>query len=177
MLIRPLDRTDTAETNAMLAVIHAAFTTPESPDTEPVEVELTRRLLAGPDAVDALTLVALSRDTHEIVGMVMGTQSWIGDERAVGLGPLAVAPDAQSHGIGSALVHAVVAASDALRYPVAALLGEPAYYSRFGFVAAETLDVRSPDPQWGTYFQARRLSSWTDSAVGDFRYAPPFTEM
>jgi putative acetyltransferase len=55
------------------------------------------------------------------------------------------------------------------------VLGEPAYYRRFGFVAATELAVVSPDPAWGTYFQARRL---TDGAPrGQFRYAAPFDQL
>lgn len=173
MVIRP---PDPVEQTSVLTVIAAAFASEASPDSEPAEVELTRRLLAGPDLIAPLTLVAVSPDS-DIVGVVVGTRARVGDVDAIGLGPLAVRPDAQSAGVGSALVHAVVAAADALGYPVAALLGDPAYYSRFGFSTAADLDVVAPDPQWGEHFQARRLSAWTGAAVGSFRYAAPFAEM
>jgi predicted N-acetyltransferase YhbS len=43
------------------------------------------------------------------------------------------------------------------------------------FVAATELAVVSPDPTWGTYFQARRL---TDGAPrGQFRYAAPLNQL
>lgn len=44
------------------------------------------------------------------------------------LGPLGVAPSHQAAGIGSALVHAVLGAADALDEALVALLGAPAYY-------------------------------------------------
>jgi putative acetyltransferase len=51
----------------------------------------------------------------------------------IALGPLAVRPDRQQNGVGSALMHAVLGAADALGEPLAALLSNPAYYQRFGF--------------------------------------------
>jgi len=58
---------------------------------------------------------------------------------------------------------------------VVGLLGEPDYYRRFGFVTGHELGVLSPDPSWGAYFQARRLSE--DAPVGAFRYAEPFNRL
>ena len=49
------------------------------------------------------------------------------------LGPLSVRPDRQRGGVGSALMHAVLGAADALGEPLVALIGNPAYYRRFGF--------------------------------------------
>ena len=43
-------------------------------------------------------------------------------------GPLSVRPDRQRRGVGSALMHAVLGAADALGEPLVALLGSTAYY-------------------------------------------------
>ena len=55
------------------------------------------------------------------------------------LGPLSVRPDRQRQGVGSALMHAVLGAADALGERLVALLGSTAYYPRFGFRPARPL--------------------------------------
>jgi putative acetyltransferase len=56
------------------------------------------------------------------------------------------------------------------------LLGDPAYYSRFGFVLAAPLGVLPPDPAWSEHFQLRRLTAWS-GVTGPFRYAPAFERL
>ena len=87
---------------------------------------------------------------------------------------IGVLPGMQGRGIGAALMHGVLAAADAIAEPAVFLLGEPAFYGRFGFVAASSIGVAAPDPEWGDYFQARRLTAWTPDLAGPFRYAQAF---
>ena len=91
-----------------------------------------------------------------------------------GIGPLAVRPDRQQNGVGSALMHAVLGAADALGEPLVALLGDPAYYSRFGFLAAAGYQITAPRPQWQPRFQVRVLSGYQPGLRGIFTYPPPF---
>jgi putative acetyltransferase len=74
-------------------------------------------------------------------------------------------------------MHAVLAAADALDVPAVALLGDPRYYARFGFEPAESLGVHPPQPEWGPHFQLRRLTGWSDSLRGRFRYAAAFDQL
>ncbi len=74
-------------------------------------------------------------------------------------------------------MHGVLAAADALEEPCVVLLGDAAFYSRFGFELAEPLGVRPSDPSWSEHFQIRRLSAWTDALRGTFRYAPAFDRL
>lgn len=97
--------------------------------------------------------------------------------KAIGLGPLAVLPDAQRTGVGAALMHAALAAADALGYPVVVLLGHRDYYPRFGFVPASTLGIVPGEPAWGDHFQARTLSAWSPALAGTFHYASPFARL
>ncbi len=141
----------------------------------PVEGLLVHALRADPGWVPALSLVA--QDTEGCVaGHVVGTLGRVGDVPAVGLGPLGVRPRAQGRGVGQALVHAVVAAADALDLPLAVLLGAPGYYGRFGFVPAADLGIGSPDPAWGEHFQARPLGTYRGER-GPFAYARPFADL
>jgi putative acetyltransferase len=80
------------------------------------------------------------------------------------LGPLSVRPDSQRRGVGSALMHAVLGAGDALDEPLVALLGSPVYYRRFGFRLSDEYGIAPPVPEWRPHFQVRALSG----------YQPPF---
>lgn len=61
--------------------------------------------------------------------------------------------------------------------PLIALLGDPGYYSRFGFVASTELSVDPPEAAWGAYFQVKPLTTWSSAITGQFRYAEPFNEL
>ena len=63
--------------------------------------------------------------------------------RVMGLGPMAVAPEHQRHGIGSALVREGLRQCRELRCQVVVVLGHPEYYPRFGFVPAVRYSIRS----------------------------------
>ena len=141
----------------------------------PPEVALVNRLRQDDGYLPELSLVALNRAV--VIGHVMCTRGWIEDRSAVGLGPISVLPEHQRRGVGHALMHAVLAAADAMGEPLVAVLGDPRFYGRFGFVTASDLGILSPDPEWGPHFQARALASWTPELTGTFRYAQPFAEL
>ncbi len=71
----------------------------------------------------------------------------------------------------------MLGAADATGESLVALLGDPAFYRRFGFAAASELGIVAPDPAWGSHFQARALSSFPRGLTGTFRYASPFAEL
>ena len=79
----------------------------------------------------------------------------------VGLGPIGVLPSLQRARVGRALMHAVIAAADALDYPLVALLGHLDYYPQFGFVPASRLGASSTRPS--TLAKSRRTRSYPDS--------------
>ncbi|MDI1466000.1 N-acetyltransferase [Catellatospora sp. KI3] len=168
MLIR---RERPADVVAIRDVTTAAFATAGNP--APVEAKLVDELRADGGWLAALSLVAVSHD-GAIVGHVACTRGRVGDAPALGLGPLSVRPDHQRHGVGSALVHTVLGAADALDEPVVVLLGDPGYYHRFGFRPAAGLGIVPPDPQWAPHFQARPLHAYHRGVVGLFTYAAPF---
>src|SRR5688572_7730935 len=171
MLIR---RETPADIAAIHAVTKAAFTKPNQP--APVEADLVDWLRADEGWIPALSMVAVI--DGEIAGHVVCTRAWIAplqasESTALGLGPLSVHPVHQRRGVGLALMHAVLGAADALGESLVALLGNPDYYSRFGFGPAAALGIEAPDSQWGRYFQARALSAYDGTQFGTFRYAEP----
>jgi predicted N-acetyltransferase YhbS len=62
------------------------------------------------------------------------------------LGPLAVAADARSLGIGAALMWQALYKAKTFGYRAIILVGDPAYYERFGFSAEKTGALRMPGP-------------------------------
>ncbi|MGY2129258.1 GNAT family N-acetyltransferase [Blastococcus sp. SYSU DS0617] len=140
-----------------------------------VEARLVDELREDPGFLPYLSLVAVVDDA--VTGHVIATRAWMEPTGApvLGLGPLGVLPRAQGQGIGTVLVHAVLAVAEAAEESLVGLLGAPAYYARFGFRSAADLGVAAPDPRWGVHFQARRLTGRT--AGGRFRYAEPFRRL
>jgi putative acetyltransferase len=88
-----------------------------------------------------------------------------------------VLPEYQRRGVGDALMHAVLAAADALDLPLVGLVGSTEYYPRYGFVPATELGIEPPDPAWGDHFQIRTLTSYRPAIVDRFRYAPAFEKL
>lgn len=162
MLIR---KETAADADAVWNIHRAAF------DTE-VEADLATALRSGGHAVAELSLVAVVDD--EVVGHVVCSRGRLDGHPSLGLGPIGVEPGHQRSGVGSALMHAVLAAADALDEPLVALLGSPDYYGRFGFVPSSDVGITAPDESWGPFFQVRTLTAYDESLVGTFRYAPPF---
>ena len=68
------------------------------------------------------------------------------------LGPLAVDPCCRGLGLGAALMRHALAAATARGHGAVILLGDAAYYARFGFTAAKTAKLSLPGP-----FERERL--------------------
>ncbi|WP_086691575.1 GNAT family N-acetyltransferase [Streptomyces recifensis] len=171
MLIR---REAPADEPAVRAVTAAAFAKPDTPD--PVEAGLLDRLRTCEAWLPELSMVATG-EQGEIVGHVVCTRGHVGTHPVLALGPLSVHPAHQRRGVGLALVHSVLGAADATGEPLVALLGNPAYYNRFGFRASTRYGITPPDPGWGEYFQVRTLTAYQPALRGAFAYPEPFNDL
>jgi len=171
-----LIRRETEPDIEAIDAVHAAAFPPPEPGGEPIEVGLVRALRADSGWSPKLSLVA-EDGTGEVIGHVVCSLGSVDNTPALGLGPIGVLPDQQGGGVGNTLMNAVITAADALDYPVIVLLGHVTYYPRFGFVPARDLGITPTELAWGDSFQARKLSAWSPSITGTFRYAAPFDEL
>ncbi|MGF6306121.1 putative acetyltransferase [Bradyrhizobium sp. i1.8.4] len=136
-----------------------------SSGTEARIVEALRQ--AGALTVSLVT----TSDDGDIVGHVAFSPVQIDRTpgRWYGLGPVSVTPDLQRQGIGGALIREGLARLAAMNADGCVLLGDPAYYSRFGFVSDPALTYGGkPSP----YFQ--RLVFKGGSQKGDVSYHSAF---
>lgn len=142
-------------------------------ETEPQIVDEVRE---SEGWIPELSLVA--EEGGEIVGHVL--VSWASlagtGRRVLLLGPIGVLPARQRKGIGGALVRAALEGARELGEEVVVLEGDPAYYSRFGFVRADGLGLLPPPsaPAWA--FQVCPLHDGAAVPQGRLVYPPAFPQ-
>jgi putative acetyltransferase len=132
MRIRPETEADRA---AVRAVNEAAFETS-------AEADLVEALRAR-----SVALVSLVAEVDgKIVGHILFSPVSLKEHAHLnvkGLGPMAVMPDCQRKGVGSALVREGLACCKNLGSCAVVVVGHPEYYPRFGFAPASRYSLRS----------------------------------
>jgi putative acetyltransferase len=122
----------------------------------------------------------VATDHEQILGHVASSLVRVEhqDESIVaGLAPVGVLPDHQRRGIGAALMEAIIEASREDGLAGLVLLGDPAYYGRFGFRPASDFNLRSHYTD-GPAFQAMALRVDALSVChGHVHYDPLFDEL
>ena len=116
---------------------------------------------------------------HSIVGHALLTDVTLHGPglapRGAGLAPLAVRPLLQRRGIGAQLMRAAIAGAKDAGYGFMVLLGDPAYYRRFGFRAAATLGLACEFDAPAEAFMALELAPGALAGAGGIvRYEPEF---
>ncbi len=154
-----------ADASAIESLTIAAFK--DAPHTNGAEQAIVNALRhAG-----QLTLSLVAQAGAEIIGHVAispvamsdGTPGWFG------LAPVSVLPQHQRRGIGSQLIEAALAELKRRGAGGCVVLGDPAYYGRFGFMAMPRLVLPGIPAE---YFQALLLSgAWPE---GDVTYHEAF---
>ena len=136
----------------------------------PGEARLVARLREDGDA--AISLVG--DEDGRIVGHVLFSPLRA-PMRALALAPVAVAPERQRQGLGSALVREGLARARSEGWRAVFVLGEPAYYGRFGFSAALARGFESVYA--GPYLQAIALGERLPVMHGRIDHAPAFAAL
>jgi putative acetyltransferase len=109
--------------------------------------------------VPELALVA--EDDGAIIAHIMLTRTFVsmpeGRFPILLLAALAVAVERRSQGIGTRLVEAAILRARTLGYNAIILVGDPAYYARFGFRSSTAFAITSANPIEDEYVQIREL--------------------
>ncbi|WP_255990434.1 GNAT family N-acetyltransferase [Chitinolyticbacter albus] len=96
----------------------------------------------------------------------------------LGLAPIAVAPEAQGRGLGSALIQAALRELKVGGIAALVVLGNPAYYRRFGFVPASQYGLTCAYDVPAEYFLALELAPGAlAGGNGVVQYAPEFSSL
>lgn len=143
----------------------AFLSAPHADHTEQLIVDALRR--AG-----ALTVSKVAKANGEIIGHVAispvtlstGVTGWFG------LGPISVLPQCQRLGVGTQLMQSALAALEKMEASGCVVLGDPAYYGRFGFKVIDGL-VFPGVP--AAYFQALSFSG--EYPKGEVTYHEAFS--
>jgi putative acetyltransferase len=157
-------RAETASDRDAIRALHiCAFPTAD-------EADLVERLREEGDVVFSL----LSEVGDCLTGHVLFSRMRA-PFRALGLAPVAVFPEWRGMGMASKLIRTGLAAAADAGWEGVFVLGEPAYYGRFGFDAAAAQGFQSPYA--GPYFMVRALKAQLPAASGRVDYAKAFAAL
>lgn len=140
-----------------------------------LEGGLVDALRAGGHIVTSLVAVEHGTVVGHALFSTLPIERADGPLAGAALAPVAVRPERQREGIGSALIRRGIAICRERGCAAVVVLGHPDYYPRFGFSAA--LGERLTSPYAGPAFMALELVGGALGRGGVVRYAPPFAEL
>jgi putative acetyltransferase len=154
-----------ADAAAVRTVLQAAF-------AGSLEADMVERLRDSGDLVLALVAERPERVVGHVAFPRLSLRSGESAIPVAGLAPLGVLPQWQRQGIGGALVREGLARLKAAGEALVFVLGDPAYYRRFGFTAAPDFVSRYAGP----HFQVQRLKRHAPRS-GVVSYPKPFDDL
>lgn len=155
-----------------IQVVKQAFATAEHSDGD--EFQLISRLRDSDDYHSEYDAIALN-DDNQVIGHAMLSEAMVGNTPIFVLAPLAVLPKYQKQGVGSALItYLEVTAGEDMRRAIS-ILGDPAYYGRFGYQPASDYNITPPAGIPAEYFMIKPLFDGALAKVsGELKYAAEF---
>jgi len=167
VLIRPEGQDDRAAVHALNSRAFASA-------AEATLVEALRKR-----AQPAISLVV--EHEQEIIGHITFSPVSLSghpDLQIMGLAPMAVAPEHQRMGVGSALVRAGLEQCKRLGFGAVVVLGHPEYYPRFGFVPSTRFHIGSEYNAPEDAFMAMELlPGYLHQRAGTIRYHAAFADV
>ncbi|WP_232036634.1 GNAT family N-acetyltransferase [Streptococcus pseudoporcinus] len=137
MIIRQEEKEDF---RAIHQLVTEAFAWAEHSDG--TEQDLVEALREGDSYIAELSLV-LEVD-KQLRGHIMFTKAKVGQQEALVLAPLSIAPCYQKQGYGRALIDRGHQVAKKLGYDLILVLGSKGYYSQFGYQPAELFGISLP---------------------------------
>ena len=139
MLIR---RERPEEFSGIYDLVKVAFQTAKVSNGK--EQDFVNQLRSGGDCIPELALVA--EEGSKLIGHIMLTKTYItGDNNkyeTLLLAPISVALEYRNKGVGTKLIKESFKLAKEMGYTSVVLVGDPAYYHRFGFKATVNYGIR-----------------------------------
>jgi putative acetyltransferase len=152
---------------AIRAVNEAAFPTAAEANLVEVLHEQATRSISLVAEADGMVIGHIMFSPVVLVGQP--------DLRIMGLAPMAVVPERQHEGVGSALVRAGLAECARLGYGAVVVLGHPGYYPRFGFAPAAGFGIGCEyDVPQEAFMLVELEQGYLDGASGIIQYHAAF---
>jgi putative acetyltransferase len=144
------------------------------------EGKLVNAIRESEHFIPELSLVA--EENGEVIGYILFSKIFIKQDgeltEAIALAPMAVQPEFQGKGVGSALVKEGLVKCKQLGYPLVIVLGHPEFYPRFGFEKASDKGIVPPFPVPDEVFMVCELKEGAaDKMKGEVVYPPSFQEV
>lgn len=144
-------------------VIHAAF-------QSDAEADLVNRIRSDGDAVYSL----VAEEGQVIDGHILFSRIRA-PFKALGMAPVAVRPERQNNGIGTILIKQSIQMAENDGWEGIFVLGEPEFYTRFGFCAGKAKNFISPYS--GPHFMMLPLNGGPKIQVAEIHYPEAFTSL
>ena len=142
------------------------------------ETDLEARLVDVLREQGAAAVSLVAEVDGAIVGYILFSPVRIGDRDFIALAPMAVAPEHQRTGIGSALVRAGIEACRERGDAAIFVLGHAEYYPRFGFVPAGPKGLHYQSEEFDPHFFVLELhENALDGVQGLVEFHPAFDEV
>lgn len=133
---------------------------------------LVERLRKCDAFIPNLSLVAVFN--NEIVGHILFSKVKVGDTVQFALAPLTVSIEYQRQGIGKRLIYEGHRIARLMGYQYSIVLGDPKYYSHFGYIQAENFGIKSPFDLPKEFFMAFNLQDNIVRLNGKVEYPKEF---
>ncbi|MGV3488941.1 MAG: GNAT family N-acetyltransferase [Tuberibacillus sp.] len=146
------------------------------------EAKLVEAIRSSEYFIPELSLAAVSGASNEVIGHIMFSEISIKTEEGllptIGLSPMAVHPEYQNRGIGSALVREGLKRCKEKGFEHVFVLGHPHFYPKFGFEPSNPKGIRPPFPVPDEVFMVCELKEGSLAPIfGTVEYPPAFNEV
>ena len=151
-------------------LVREAFAHAEHSDGD--EHNLIERIRLSSDYIPELSLVAEFEDI--ILGHIMFSKIFVGQTEAIAMAPLSVRTNWQRKGIGKLLVAAGHRQARKMGYFCSMVLGNPDYYSKFGYEKASSYGIIAPFDVPDEYYMVCELGKTGNIPQGIVKYSDAF---
>ncbi|GJD17521.1 GCN5-related N-acetyltransferase [Rivularia sp. IAM M-261] len=145
---------------------------------QPNEAKLVEAIRNSENYIPELSLVA-EIDGNIVAHVLFSYIHLVSNEilSVLALAPVAVSPQFQNQGIGTALVKYGLEKADELGEALVIVLGHPSFYPRFGFLQSTCYGIKSPFDSPAEAFMVKPLKNYEIKYTGNVVYPQVFNDV